>query len=49
MLEGNEPALIEFDEALSFAREHPLIGALAAQLGLSAAEVDDLFRAAALL
>lgn len=49
MLEGNEPALIEFDEALSFAREHPLIASLAGQLGLSDADVDDLFRAASQL
>lgn len=49
MLEGNEAALIEYDEALTFRRDHALIASLANAVGLSSAQVDDLFRSAAAL
>lgn len=46
MLAGNELGLIEFDEAMSFERDHPLIGQLATALGMDEATVDQLFIAA---
>lgn len=42
-LAGNEAALIEFDEAQYFERTHPLVSAIAANLDLTAAEVDAIF------
>jgi hypothetical protein len=42
-------ATVEFREAGEFRRAHPLIAQLAAQLSLSAEQVDDIFRAAAKL
>lgn len=38
-----EAQLVEFDEAQEFRRDHPLIAALAAALGFSAGEVDQVF------
>jgi hypothetical protein len=49
MLAGNELGLIEFEEAMSFERAHPLIGQLATALGMDEATVDQLFIAAAQL
>jgi hypothetical protein len=49
LLAGNEEALIELEEAQQFERNHPLIESLATALGLSSAEVDELFKAAAAL
>lgn len=49
MLAGNEAGLIEFEEAMTFRRDHPLIGQLAGTLGLDEAAVDSLFTAAAQL
>jgi len=46
LLAGNEPALIEFEEAHYFRRDHPLVGQLAAELGMTGEQVDDLFRTA---
>lgn len=46
-LGNDEAALIEFDEASEFARAHPLVGSLATALGLTSAQVDDVFRSAA--
>jgi hypothetical protein len=48
-LAGNEAALIEFDEASSFDRSHPLVAQLGASLGMGAEQIDDMFRAAASL
>lgn len=48
-LAGNEEALIELDEAQEFRREHPLVAQLGQSLGLSSAQIDDAFRAAAVL
>ncbi len=45
----NEAALIDFDEAQTFERGHLLVAQLATQLGLTSAQVDDLFRLAATL
>ena len=47
----SEAGLIEFDEALSFRRDHPLIAQLAAAaaVGMTSEQVDDLFRQAATL
>lgn len=42
-------ALIDWQDAAEFARDWPLLITLAAALGLSAAQVDDLFAAAAAL
>ncbi len=42
-------AEVEFKEASEFRRSHPLVAQLATQLGLSTAQVDDIFRAAAQL
>lgn len=47
MLQGNEPALIEYEEALTFKRDHPLIVSMGAALGKTAEEIDQLFIAAA--
>lgn len=47
LLAGNEEALIELEEAQQFERRHPLVESLGAALGLSAGEVDELFKAAA--
>ena len=44
-----EAALIEFDEAQEFRREHPLVAQLAGALGMTAADVDAGFIAAAQL
>lgn len=49
LLAGNEEALIELEEAQQFERRHPLVESLGAALGLSAGEVDELFKAAAVL
>jgi hypothetical protein len=49
LLAGDEAALIEFDEALEFRRDHPLVAQLGATFGLTAAQVDAGFRAAAAL
>lgn len=46
-LGGEESARIEFARALSFEREHPLVAQLAAAMGLTSAQVDDLYRDAA--
>jgi len=45
-LAGNEPALIELEEAQEFRREHPLVAQLSAAIGLDA---DAAFRVAATL
>jgi len=44
-----EAALIEFDEAQEFRREHPLVAQLAGALGMTAADVDAGFIAASQL
>jgi len=44
-----EAALIEFDEATTFARAHPLVAQLATALGLTTEQVDEAFRNAATL
>ena len=46
MIQG-EAGLIEFDEATTFARAHPLVAQLADALGMTDAQVDEAFRAAA--
>lgn len=43
MLAGNEAALIEFDEASEFRRDHPLVGQLGAALGKDAGQIDTMF------
>lgn len=48
-LAGNEAALIELEEATEFQRAHPLVAQLGQTLGLNSAQIDDAFRAAALL
>lgn len=48
-LSGNEAALIEFDEAISFRRDHFFVASLAASLELTNEEVDGIFIAAAAL
>lgn len=48
-LAGNEAALIELEEATEFQRAHPLVAQLGQTLGLGSAQIDDAFRAAALL
>lgn len=40
---NNEAGLIEFDEALSFKREHPLVLSLGSQLGLTSGQIDQIF------
>lgn len=42
-------ALIEWQDASVFQRDHPLIAAIGGALGLSETQVDDLFRTAATL
>lgn len=49
MLVGNESALVEFDEAQTFKRDHPLVLSLAQQLGMTSEQVDALFIDAAKL
>ncbi len=49
MLAGNEAALIEFDEASEFRRDHPLVGQLGTALGMSAGQIDSMFVNAATL
>lgn len=44
-----EAAMIEFDEATTFARSHTLVVQLATALGMTAEQVDDAFRAASAL
>lgn len=46
---NNEAALIEFDEAMDFRRDHPLVAQIGAALGFTAAQIDDAFRSAAAL
>lgn len=48
-LEGNEPALVEFEEAIYFERNHQLVNSLAAIFNLSKEEVDNIFAVAATL
>lgn len=48
-LAGNEAALIEFDEAMDFRRNHPLVASLATALGYSSDQIDALFIAASKL
>lgn len=48
-LAGNEASLIEFDEAANFDRSHALVAGLAAALGLTSEQADDLYRAASVL
>lgn len=43
MLSDNPAALIEWEYASEIKRDHPLIGALAAQMGKSEAEIDQIF------
>lgn len=45
----NEAGLIEFDEASTFDRTHPLVASLATALGMTSSQVDDLYRTAATL
>lgn len=49
MLAGNEAALIEFDEASEFRRDHPLVGQLGAALGKTEEQIDAMFIAASAL
>ena len=44
---GDSVAVIEYEEALTFRRDHPLIGVLGAALQMGSEQIDDLFRAAA--
>jgi hypothetical protein len=44
-----EAAMIEWRHASSFRRNHPLVAALGAALGLNAAQIDEAWRAAAAL
>jgi hypothetical protein len=44
-----EAAMIEWQYASSFRRNHPLVAALGAALGLTAAQIDEAWRAAAAL
>lgn len=46
---AKEKALAAWEYANEFRRDHPLVAALSAQLGLTSAQVDGLFRAAATL
>ncbi len=46
---AKERALAAWEYANEFRRDHPLVTALSAQLGLTSAQVDSLFRAAATL
>jgi hypothetical protein len=47
MLGADEDALIEYEEAVTFERRHPLLVGLSVALSLSETEVDEIFRAAA--
>src|SRR5690606_190490 len=47
--QADEATQIWFEYATEWRRDHPILAALGGQLGLSSTEVDDLFRAAALL
>lgn len=49
MLAGNEPALIEYQEALTFRRDHPLIASLGGALQMESEQIDQLFLQAAAL
>jgi hypothetical protein len=49
MIGDNVNGLIEFRNAGSFERAHPLVGQLAAALGLSEDQVDEMFRQASTL
>lgn len=49
MLAGNEPALIEYEEALTFRRDHPLIASLGGALQMDSEQIDQLFLQAAAL
>lgn len=42
-------ATVEFTQASEFQRNHPLVAQLASQLSLTTEQVDDIFRAAAML
>ena len=42
-LAGNEPALIELEEAQTYRRDNPLVQMLGASLGLTSAEIDGVF------
>lgn len=46
---AKEKALAAWEYANEFRRDHPLVTALSAQLGLTSAQVDSLFRSAATL
>jgi hypothetical protein len=46
---STEEGLIEYDEASTFDRAHPLVAALATALGMTTEQVDDLYRSAATL
>jgi hypothetical protein len=45
-INGNEAAKVEWDFALEIRRDHALLNAFAAALGLTSGQVDDLFRLA---
>ncbi|MGB3387393.1 MAG: hypothetical protein WBA88_05360 [Pseudaminobacter sp.] len=47
--QADEATQIWFNRATEWRRDHPILAALGAQLGLSGEAIDDLFRAAALL
>ncbi len=49
MLAGDEAALIEFEEASEFRRDHPLVAQLGAALNLNSGQIDALFVSAAAL
>jgi hypothetical protein len=42
----SEAGLIDFDEAQTFRRDYPLLSALAAQLGYTSEQIDQLFQLA---
>lgn len=46
---SDEKALIEFEEALMFDRNHPLVGSLGAALSMDAPKIDQLFKLASQL
>lgn len=48
-LDGNAPALVEWEYSTEFRRDHPMLVAMAADFGLDAAAMDALFIAAAQL
>lgn len=47
--QADEATQIWFEYATEWQRDHPILATLAAQVGLSSGEIDDLFVAAALL